>query len=245
MSSGQSQPRSKQAEADPIYKALYGIGGVAAALMVLVTVLHSGVFFVIGLPKSVVEWFELFQGSALSGLLAFELLLVVYVILAIPQALALYAALRRTSPSLMSIFLALSLVGTVAFVASRPAFEMLSLSDAYTAATTDAQQAAYIAAGEATLAAFDGTGYWVSYILGSIGGLVISAVILQSAVFSRITAYFRIASSVLDFGIFVPTIGLYIALFSVFCLLGFNILVARRLLQLGRTGRVHEEGGDA
>jgi hypothetical protein len=59
-------------------------------------------------------------------------------------------------------------------------------------------------------------------------------VILRSAIFSKTTGYLRIASSVLDFGIFVPGVGLYIALFSVFCLLGFNILVARRLLQLAR-----------
>ena len=39
---------------------------------------------------------------------------------------------------------------------------------------------------------------------------------------------------VLDFGLVVPSIGLSIALGSVLCLTAFNILVARRLLQLGR-----------
>ena len=33
---------------------------------------------------------------------------------------------------------------------------------------------------------------------------------------------------------FVPTIGVVLALGSVLCLLGFNVLVARRLLQLAR-----------
>jgi hypothetical protein len=233
----QSQPKTEQVEPDPTYRSLYRIGGVAAALMVLVTILHIGVFFVVGLPESILEWFELFEGSPIGGLLAFELLLVVYVVLSIPLALALYAALRRTNPSLMSISLALALIGAVAFIISRPAFEMLSLSNAYATATTDAQRTAYIAAGEVTFAAFGGTTYWVSYIFGSIGGLMISVVMLQGAVFSKTTAYLRLASSVLDLGIFVPTIGLFIAIISVFCLMGFNILVAWRLLQIGRTGQ--------
>jgi hypothetical protein len=61
--------------------------------------------------------------------------------------------------------------------------------------------------------------------------LVISIVILQGSVFSRLTAYLRLASSLFDFGIFGPTIGIFNARLSVFCLMGFNIMVTRRLLQ--------------
>ncbi|OGO49948.1 MAG: hypothetical protein A2Z30_04945 [Chloroflexi bacterium RBG_16_64_43] len=235
MSSIESHPKAGQVEVDPNFRQLYRIGGVASALLVALTVLHSTVFFVVGLPTTIIEWFELFQRSALGGLLAFELLLVVYVVLSIPVVLAIYAALRQVNPSLMVIYLALGLVGAVAFIASRPAFEMLSLSHGYATAVTDAQRGAFLAAGEATVAVFKGTAFWVSYILGSIGGLLVSVVILRSAVFSKTTGYLRLASSVLDFGMFVPAIGLFIALFSVFCLLGFNVLVARRLLQLGRS----------
>jgi hypothetical protein len=74
----------------------------------------------------------------------------------------------------------------------------------------------------------------VSYLLGSVGGLLLSAAILRSNIFSRAAAYLRIASSLLDFGLFVPSIGLFISLFSVFSLLAFHILMARRLLQMGR-----------
>jgi hypothetical protein len=221
-------------EVDPAYKPLYSIGGIAAALMVLLTLLHSGSFFAVGLPTTIPEWFQLFDQSAVSGLLASELLLIFYVILSIPFALAVYAALRKSSPSLMAIYLALTLVGTVAFIASRPAFEMLSLSRGYAAATTDAQRAAFLAAGESTFAAFKGTAFWVSYVLGSIGGLFLSAAILASTIFGKASAYLRIASSVLDFGLFVPTIGLFISLLSVFCLLAFHVRMARRLLQMGR-----------
>jgi hypothetical protein len=234
MATTESRPRSVTQEADPTYKPLYRAGGIAAALMVLLTVLHSAVFFVVGLPTTILEWFQLFDRSALSGLLASELLLVFYVILSIPVALALYVALRKTSPSLMAIFVAVTLVGVMAFVASRPAFEMLSLSHGYALATTDAQRAAFLAAGEATYAAFDGTTFWLSYCFGSLGGLLLSAAILGSSLFGRATAYLRIASSVLDFGLFIPSIGMFISLVSVFCLLAFHVLLARRLLQMGR-----------
>ena len=56
---------------------------------------------------------------------------------------------------------------------------------------------------------------------------------LRSSTFSKGTAYLRLASSILDFGLFVPVIGLYVSLASVACLVVFNALVARRLLQLG------------
>ena len=234
MSSIEHHPTSVQEQADPTYKPLYRMGGIAAAIMVLLTLLHSGVFFVVGLPTTILEWFQLFNRSAVSGLLASELLLVFYVILNVPFALAVYAALRKTSPSLVAIYVALALLGTLAFIASRPAFEMLSLSHGYALATTDAQRAAFLAAGESTFATFEGTAFWVSYVLGSIGGLVLSAAILHGAIFSRVTAYLRIASSLLDFGLFVPAIGLLISLFSVFSLLAFHVLMARRLHQMGR-----------
>ena len=81
----------------------------------------------------------------------------------------------------------------------------------------------------------------MSYVFGSLTGLIISVVMLRSNIFSRLTAYVRIISSVFDFGIFVPTIGIFISSFSAVLLLIWNILIARRLLQLGgRAGTVHE-----
>jgi hypothetical protein len=55
---------------------------------------------------------------------------------------------------------------------------------------------------------------------------------LKTNVFSKTTAYLRIASSLFDFGLYIPTIGLFISLFSVFFLLAWDILIAIRLFQL-------------
>jgi hypothetical protein len=204
--------------------------------MVSITLAQFVVFAAAAPPidGSAADWFALFQKSALLGLLGFESLLVIYALLSVLVSVALFAALRRAGQSLAVIFLVLSAIAGIAFVVARPALEMLSLSNQYSAATTVAQKATALAAGEAMVAIFHGTAFQVSYVLGSITGLLIAAAMLRSRVFSPTTAYLRIGSSVFDFGIFIPGIGLYISLFSVVFLLLFNILVARRLLQLSR-----------
>jgi hypothetical protein len=220
---------------DSAWKSLYKFSGVATLVLVVITLTQVVVFAVSPPPYkgTAVDWFALFEKNALLGLLDFEVLLIVYVVLSVLVSLALFVALRRTSPTLTAIFLVLTLIGSTAFISARPALEMLSLSNHYTAATTDAQRAAFLAAGEAMLAAFRGTAYLASYLLGSITGLIIGVVMLRSGIFGRAIPYLRMASSVLDFGIFVPTVGIFISLFSVLCLLFFNILISRRLIQLG------------
>jgi hypothetical protein len=228
-------PLADAESTDSNWNSLYKIGGAAALIMVAIT-LAQVVLFAVSPPPlegTAVDWFVLFQKNALLGLLGFEVLLIVYVLLSVLVSVALFAALRPASQSLTALFLVLSVIGGMAFVVARPAFEMLSLSSQYSDATTDVQRSAILAAGGVMIAIFHGTAFQVSYILGSITGLLIAAAMLRSGVFSRTTAYLRIGSSVFDFGIFIPGIGLFISLLSVMFLLVFNILVARRLLQLG------------
>jgi len=217
------------------WKSLYKVGGASALIMVAITLTQFIVFAVSPPPLegTAVDWFALFQKNAFLGLLGFESLLIIYVGLSILVSLALFVVLRRTNPSLTAIFLILSIMGSMAFISARPALEMLSLSNQYAAATTDAQRATFLAAGDAMVAIFHGTMFQVSYLLGSITELIIAAVMLRSGIFGKAIPYLRIASSVLDFGIFVPTVGLFISLFSVVALLLFNILIGRRLFQLG------------
>jgi len=229
-------PHANTESTDSNWNSLYKIGSAAAWVMVVITLAQFVVFVVAPPPLegSATDWFALFQESALSGLLGFESLLVIYALLSVLVSVALFAALRPYGQSLTTIFLVLSIIGGIAFVVARPALEMLSLSNQYSAATTDAQRAAFLAAGEAMVAHFHGTAFQISYILGSIAGFLIAAVMLRSGIFSKTTAYLRIGSSVFDFGIFIPGVGLYISLLSVVFLLVFNILVARRLFQLSR-----------
>ncbi len=214
---------------------LYKLGGVTALLLVVIIIIQGIVASLAPQPLAgtALDWFKLFEKNALVGLIDFELLMVVYVILSIPIALALYVLLRQVSPSWTAVYLVLSLLGIICFIAARPALEMLSLYRSYAAATTEAQKAMYLAAGQSLVAIFHGTAFQISYILGSLTGLIISLVMLKTNIFSKATAYLRIGSAICDFGLFIPAVGLYISLFSVLFLLIWDILIARRLFQLG------------
>jgi hypothetical protein len=220
---------------DPAWKPIFKIGGWTALLMALIYPLQIVVFMIAPPADTAIGWFTLFQSNKLLGLLSFELLFVFYGVLSIPVTIALYVALRRTDPSLTAIYLALGLLGTAMLLTARPAFEMLSLSDKYATATTEAQQSLYLAAGEALVAIFKGTAFQASYYLGSITGLIVSIVMLKSHIFSKIIAYVRIASGILDFGILIPRIGIFVSILSVLFLLAWNILISRRFFQLGRS----------
>lgn len=220
------------------WKSLYKIGGLAVLLMIFIVPIQLAIFSIAPPPSTAQGWFAMFEDNALLGLLSFELLFIVYGVLAIPLSLALYVALRRTDPSWMAMYLALSIAGSAALISARPALEMLHLSNQYTAATSEAQRAMYLAAGEGMLATFHGTSYMVSYLSGSITGLILSIVMLRSQIFSRATAYIRIVSSILDFGLFLPVVGLYVSAFSAVLLFVWNIMIARRMFQLGRGASV-------
>ena len=226
---------SDTVNADPRLKPLYRIGGAAALFAVAIYLIHLIVFFVWGHPESALGWFNLFENNKLGGLLAFELLLVLSSALGIATTLALYAALRRVNESLMAIALVLGLAEAVAFIVARPALDMLYLSNQYAAATTDAQRAALLAAGEAMLATFNGTAFHVGINLFSIYFLIVPLVMLKSNIFSKLTACIGIVAAILNWGLYVPGgIGLFLFTLSVLPLAMWNVLVARRLFQLGR-----------
>lgn len=220
------------------WKSLYKIGGIAVLLMILIVPIQLTIFSIAPPPSTALGWFELFRDNALLGLLSFELLFIIYGVLAIPLSLALYVALRRTDPVWMALYLALTIAGSAALFSARPALEMLHLSGQYAATTSEAQRAMYLAAGEGMLATFHGTSYMVTYLLGSITGLILAIVMLRSQIFSRATAYIRIVSSILDFGLFLPVVGLYVSAFSAVLLFVWNIIIARRMFQLGRSASI-------
>jgi len=219
---------------DTSWKPLYRVGG-AAALITAVLIPLQIVVFVAWPPPlegTVSEWFTLFEDDWLLGLLSLDLLLIVDYVLLVPIVLALYAALRRVSESWMAVATALYFVAIAAYFASNTAFEMLSLSDQYAAATTDAQRTMYLAAGQAMLATFEGTAFQVSYVLASLAGIIIGAVMLRSNIFGRVAAYALILGDVIGLGLYVPTIGIFLSVISVPVLWIWYVLIARRLIQL-------------
>lgn len=222
---------------DSHWSPLYKIGGAAALFGVAIIPIQLVVFIAWGQPDTALGWFTLFQDNKLAGLLAFEFLFVVNAAVGIATILALYVVLRRANQSLMAIALALGLVEAVTLILARPVFEMLYLSERYAAATTDAQRSLFLAAGETVWATFEGTAFHVSYNIFSIYVLIVAVVMLRGNVFGRTTAYTGIAAAVLNWGLYVPGVGTFLSILSVFPLAIWNVLIARRLLQLGRIPR--------
>jgi len=215
---------------------LYKVSGLISLLLVLLTAVQLVVFisFPPPLDGTAAEWFNLFQKNKFIGLLDFEFLMVIYALISIPVSIMLFKSLKHTNQAFALFYLILSLVGIALFTVARPAFEMLFLSNQYASATDEAQKAALLSSGNSLIAMFHGTAFYVSYILGSISGLIISVMMLKSNIFSKKTAYFRMASSIFDIGLFIPGIGTFISIFSVVFLSIFDILIAKRFFQLGR-----------
>lgn len=216
---------------DSRWKSLYKIGGAAALIIVLSMLIHSVVLGTNPPPDTVIDWFTLFQRNKLVGLIDFDLLYVVDNALMIVVYLAFYAALRRAGETLMIIATALGLVAIATFFSSNTAFSMLSLSNQYAAAASEAQKSMLLAAGQAMLSTYNGTSFIVFTVLGSIAPILISVVMLQSNIFSKTTAYMGIIGNMLPFGLFLPAIGIYFGLASLPFLLIWFILVALRFFQ--------------
>jgi hypothetical protein len=220
--------------ADSGWKGLYRVGGAAALIMAVFIPIQFIIFVVWPPPSTVIGWFTLFQNNRLLGLLDLDLLsLADYALMGL-MFLALYAALRRASESFMAIATTLAFVGIAVYYASNTAFSMLSLSDQYAAATTDAQRSIFLAAGQAMLGIYQGTAFDVSYVLVSVAPLIMSAVMLRSNIFSKVTAHVGILANVLGLAYFLPAVGVLLSLISVVGLAIWYILIARRLYQLGQ-----------
>ena len=231
--------------ADSHWKGLYKVGGAAALIVAVLLPIEIIVMTAYPLPSTVIGYFTLFQSNRLIGLLDLYLLEIPVYALFVPMFLALYAALRRTNESYMALATTLAIIGITVFLATNNPFSMLALNHQYMAATTDAQRSLFLAAGQAMLANTNQRaveGFNMGFLLVSVAGLIVSAVMLRSNIFSKVTAYVGILASALSLAdyfrvAFVPAAGfllLFLALVSCSLLLILYILIARRLFQLGR-----------
>lgn len=217
------------------WRSLYKVGGAAACAVLALVPIQMVVFLLWPLPGTVAEWFALFERNALVGLVDMDVLLIVDNVLLGLMFLALYVALRSRGPSLMAIGLTLELVAITTYFSSNTAFQMLTLSDEYAAATTEARRLVLLAAGEARIATWQGSAFDVSYVLGAFAILITSAVMLRSEVFSRATAYVGLVFGALSV---VPAsagrVGLIMSLLSLVPMWAWLVLIARALLKLGK-----------
>jgi hypothetical protein len=233
--------------ADSTYQSLYKIGG-AAALIAAVLILGDVVVLAIyPQPNAISDWLILFQSNSIVGLLDLWGLEVLMYLMFIMMFLALYMVLRKANQSLMVIALTFALLGIGIFLATNNPFSMLSLSDQYAAATTEAERTMLLAAGQALLSNTNQRavgGFNMGLFLVSAVGLMVSSVMLQSNSFSRSTAFVGILAHALSLAdylrqVLTPSaiVALLVILPNALFLVIWYVLVGRRLYQLGRPER--------
>jgi hypothetical protein len=233
---------------DSAFKSLYKLGS-AASFMVAVLTLSEIIFFALyPQPGAVSDWFDLFQSNKLIGILDFWGLEIPMYLLFLLVFLALYVALRKADKGLMAIAIILVILGIAIFLATNNPFSMLSLSNQYTAATTDVDRSTFLAAGQAILTNTNQRavgGFNLSLFLVSVAGLITSSVMLQSHSFSRFTAYVGILAYALSLADYLrqaltssPIVALLVILPGALLLMLWFVLVGRSLYQLGRTHTV-------
>ncbi len=233
--------------ADSTYQSLYKLGG-AAALVVAVLILSDVVVLAIyPQPNTISDWFMLFRSNSIVGLLDFWGLEVPMYVTFILVFLALYLALRKANQGLMVLTLTLALLGIGIFLATNNLFSMLSLSNQYAAATTDAERSTFLAAGQALLSNTNQRavgGFNMGLFLVSVAGLMVSSVMLQSNSFSRSTAFVGILAHALSLADYLrqaltpsAIVALLVILPNALFLVIWYVLVGRRLYQLGRPER--------
>jgi len=222
----------------PAWKNLYKIGGVAALIGAAIVPVQTVVFIAWpppALDAPVTEWFALLQNNPFRGLLNLDLMYLVSWILLIPVLLAQYVALRRVDEGVMAVATITGFVAIIVFCTSIVGAEMLFLSNGYMAATTEVERSLYLAAGQAMMATYQGTPFHVSLVLGSLALVAISAVMLWSRSFGRVTAWAGIIGNGLALGFYVPAIGVWLLTASVLPLFGWLLLLGRALLKLSRS----------
>lgn len=221
--------------ADSRWKGIFIAGGLAAFSMLLLMIIQIIVFAIWPPPATVTGYFSLFQKNWFLGLLSLDLLYIVDSVLLILIYLAVYFVLRKAGESSMLIALIFGIVGVAAYFASNTAFEMLSLSNQYAVATTEAQKTLFLTAGQVMLETYKGTAFDIYYVLNTIVLFLFSPVMLRSKLFSNATAYLGFLAGIL---MIVPstagTLGLYFSLASLVPWAIWLALVGQRLFQLGR-----------
>ena len=187
------------------WKSLYITGGIAAFLAVIVFRRNWGAEMAVSngfgifdipdpLPNNALEWFTLLQNDPFVGLSMLNFFDLINFALVGLIILAIFGGLRNVYRGMMVMATSIGLIGVGVHLASNQAWEMFSLSMQYEAATSDAQRAILLTAGNTLLvtnspdAPHQSTGIHVALFLVLTAGLLLSIVMLKSNVFHNAAA---------------------------------------------------------
>jgi hypothetical protein len=230
------------------WKKIYTIGGIAALVVVLVGLVEISITFLPGRTSAgavtVIDWFTLFQTDRFMALRNLGLLNMFFNASAVPAYLALYAAHRKTNHVHAALAMITAFIGVAVFFATNRALPMLDLSNQYAAATTDAQRASLVAAGQAMLSVGQShtPGTFMAFFFADVAGIVISVVMLRGNIFGKANAYLGILGFTLllwfeiltSFVWTLDNVAMILAMLGGLLSMIWYVLLAFRLFKLGQ-----------
>lgn len=161
------------------FRVLYKFAYYCSILMLVLVPIQVIVFILSPPPDTTLGFFELYQESALLGLLSLDLIYLFSNLILIPLYIALGLIFYKYNPSYIIMAIFISIISLSSFYPSNPAIEMLTLSKQYFQAAPQ-ENMIYITAAESLLAGYTGTAYVAYYILGAITLLLFSYTIFKS-----------------------------------------------------------------
>ena len=217
-------------------KWLYRVGGISALVLGIAYIIIIPLFAHVGAPPSGGEaWLKYLAGRttvwwAILGLS------VLTDFLFVPVALSLYVALKRVNKNamlagiaFMGLFVVLDLAVTWTNYGS-----LLTLSSLHTAATNDAQRAAYVAAANyASAVLASPTEVFYAIVDLSLGILIIGFVMLKGkGIFNKATAYLGLATGISGI---ISVAGFWVAIImNAVLATAWVLFVGYRLVRLGQ-----------
>jgi len=236
--------REKSMTSHREWSPLFKVGGIAALTAALLFRRNIGAEVSLftgmeGIPYTSAEWFELLQTNPFVGLSFLAVFDLANYFLEGMIFLALAAALWQVGKSRAALALASALVGIAVSFATNISLSMMALSQHYAAASTEAQKASLLAAGQALLAfnspmtTFPGTGTYLTWLLVALAGLAFSSLLLRS---NRAAAIVGLLASGCDLLFcmtfaFSPTLQIILMSFGGAFWMIWHLLVARLLFQ--------------
>lgn len=223
--------------ADPSWRDLYVVGGLSCIVFVVLILAAVVAYFIWpytpGLT-SVEDIFTTLHNDRIGGLVSLDIFMIAGELVMIPVEIALYVALKQVNKSYALIALVLVILSIATCFQGRPIAEVAYLSDQYAAATTDLARSQYLSAGQALLPYFNGTGWILYTVLSGVSGLIFSLLMFRSHIFSKLTAYTGIVLCISGLGIFIPVIGIPLALLATIGGVLWYAMIGRELLRAAR-----------
>jgi hypothetical protein len=241
------------------WESLYQLGGAAALVIILVSLLDILItFFPWGATPdpgegSVIDWFRLIQVNRFLGMRGLGLLNLLTTALAVPVFFALFLTTspatvdQRHHQAYAALALIILCIGVTTYIDSNSALAMLALSNRYGLASSEAQRSQIVAAGQVLLAqAEDFTpATFAGFFLTEIAYIVMAAVLARSRFSGQAAAWVGLVGFALmvvstTWATFIPVLYdatvLLAMLGGLLCMTWF-FLVARGLFRLGRLAR--------